>query len=136
MIIKEQHVSESQLDEVVKLIENVKGLINLDKDDVKSVLVGKEGVLYQANQEEGMENSTFMKNFFGALKENEVVQGCTSMLISIGMSPEDPMMMDDIEIIHDFFESIHNENMESKWGLKNNEAGERMSILTICTKEK
>ena len=136
MVIKEQHVSESQLDEVVKLIENVKGLINLDKDDVKSVLVGKEGVLYQANQEEGMENSTFMKNFFGALKENEVVQGCTSMLISIGMSPEDPMMMDDIEIIHDFFESIHNENMESKWGLKNNEAGERMSILTICTKEK
>ena len=136
MIIKEQHVSESQLDEVVKLIENVKGLINLDKDDVKSVLVGKEGVLYQANQEEGVENSTFMKDFFGALKENEVVQGCTSMLISIGMSPEDPMMMDDIEIIHDFFESIHNENMESKWGLKNNEAGERMSILTICTKEK
>lgn len=136
MVIKEQHVSESQLDEVVKLIENVKGLINLDKDDVKSVLVGKEGVLYQANQEEGVENSTFMKDFFGALKENEVVQGCTSMLISIGMSPEDPMMMDDIEIIHDFFESIHNENMESKWGLKNNEAGERMSILTICTKEK
>ena len=136
MIIKEQHVSESQLDEVVKLIENVKGLINLDKDDVKSVLVGKEGVLYQANQEEGVENSTFIKDFFGALKENEVVQGCTSMLISIGMSPEDPMMMDDIEIIHDFFESIHNENMESKWGLKNNEAGERMSILTICTKEK
>lgn len=136
MVIKEQHVSESQLDEVVKLIENVKGLINLDKDDVKSVLVGKEGVLYQANQEEGMVNSTFMKDFFGALKENEVVQGCTSMLISIGMSPEDPMMMDDIEIIHDFFESIHNENMESKWGLKNNEAGERMSILTICTKEK
>ena len=136
MVIKEQHVSESQLDEVVKLIENVKGLINLDKDDVKSVLVGKEGVLYQANQEEGVENSTFMRDFFGALKENEVVQGCTSMLISIGMSPEDPMMMDDIEIIHDFFESIHNENMESKWGLKNNEAGERMSILTICTKEK
>ena len=136
MVIKEQHVSESQLDEVVKLIENVKGLINLDNDDVKSVLVGKEGVLYQANQEEGVENSTFMKDFFGALKENEVVQGCTSMLISIGMSPEDPMMMDDIEIIHDFFESIHNENMESKWGLKNNEAGERMSILTICTKEK
>ena len=136
MVIKEQHVSESQLDEVVKLIENVKGLINLDNDDVKSVLVGKEGVLYQANQEEGVENSTFMKDFFGALKENEVVQGCTSMLISIGMSPEDPMMMDDIEIIHDFFESIHNENMESKWGLKNNEAGERMSILTICTKDK
>ena len=135
MIIKEQHVSESQLDEVVKLIENVKGLINLDKDDVKSVLVGKEGVLYQANQEEGMENSTFMKNFFGALKENEVVQGCTSMLISIGMSPEEPLMMEDIEIIHDFFESFDNENLEAKWGLRNNEDCMRMTLLTVCTKE-
>lgn len=135
MVIKEKHVNESQIDEVVKLIENVKNLINLDKDDVKSVLVGKEGVLYQANQEEGVENSTFMKEFFGSLKEKEVVQDCTSLLISIGMSPEDPMMMDDIEIIHDFFESIHNESLEAKWGLKNNEEGERMSILTICTKE-
>ena len=136
MVITTNYVNELQIGEIVGLIQNGESMINLDKDDVKSVLVGKEGVLYQANQEEGMENSTFMKNFFGALKENEVVQGCTSMLISIGMSPEDPMMMDDIEIIHDFFESIHNENMESKWGLKNNEAGERMSILTICTKEK
>jgi hypothetical protein len=57
------------------------------------------------------------------------------MLISIGMSPENPMIMEDIEIIHDFFESIDNENMESKWGIKNNEEGERMSILTICTRE-
>ena len=135
MVIKEQHVTESQIDEVVKLIENVKNLINLDKDDVKSVLVGKEGILYQANQEEGVENSTFMKEFFDTLKEKEVIQDCTSMLISIGMSPEEPMMMEDMEIIHDFFESIHNENLEAKWGLKNNEEGERMSILTICTKE-
>ena len=135
MVIKEQHVTESQIDEVVKLIENVKNLINLDKDDVKSVLVGKEGVLYQANHEEGVENSTFMKEFFGILKEKEVVQDCTSLLISIGMSPEEPMMMEDMEIIHDFFESIHNENLEAKWGIKNNEEGERMSILTICTKE-
>lgn len=136
MVITTNYVNELQIDEIVGLIQNGESMINLDKDDVKSVLVGKEGVLYQANQEEGLDNSTFMKDFFGALKKKEVVQGCTSMLISIGMSPEDPMMMDDIEIIHDFFESIHNENMESKWGLKNNEAGERMSILTICTREK
>ena len=136
MVITTKHVNESQIDEIVGLINNGESMICLDRNDVKTVLVGKEGVLYQANQEEGLDNSTFMKDFFGAVKENEVVQGCTSMLISIGMSPEDPMMMDDIEIIHDFFESIHNENMESKWGLKNNEAGERMSILTICTKEK
>ena len=135
MVIKEQHVTESQIDEVVKLIENAKNLINLDKDDVKSVLVGKEGVLYQANQEEGVENSTFMKEFFGILKEKEVVQDCTSMLISIGMSPEEPLMMEDIEIIHDFFESFDNENLEAKWGLRNNEDCMRMTLLTVCTKE-
>lgn len=134
MTIKEQHVNESQIDEVARLIENTKSMINLDRDDVKSVLVGKEGILYQANQEEGVENSTFMKEFFGALKEKTAVQDCTSLLISIAMSPEDPLMMDDIEIIHDFLESINNESLEVKWGIKNNEEGERMSILTICTK--
>ncbi|WP_302749747.1 hypothetical protein [uncultured Prevotella sp.] len=134
MTIKEQHVNESQIDEVAGLIENEKNMINLDRDDVKSVLVGKEGILYQANQDEGVENSTFMKEFFGALKEKKVVQDCTSMLISIAMSPEDPLMMEDIEIIHDFLESINNESLEVKWGIKNNEEGGRMTILTICTK--
>lgn len=134
MTIKEQHVNESQIDEVAGLIENEKNMINLDRDDVKSVLVGKEGILYQANQDEGVENSTFMKEFFGALKETKVVQDCTSMLISIAMSPEDPLMMEDIEIIHDFLESINNESLEVKWGIKNNEEGGRMTILTICTK--
>lgn len=134
MIIKEEQVNESQLDEVAGLIENEKNMINLDRDDVKSVLVGKEGILYQANQDEGVENSTFMKEFFGALKEKKVVQNCTSMLISIAMSPEDPLMMEDIEIIHDFLESINNESLEVKWGIKNNEEGGRMTILTICTK--
>ena len=134
MTIKEQHVNESQIDEVAGLIENEKNMINLDRDDVKSVLVRKEGILYQANQDEGVENSTFMKEFFGALKEKKVVQDCTSMLISIAMSPEDPLMMEDIEIIHDFLESINNESLEVKWGIKNNEEGGRMTILTICTK--
>lgn len=50
------------------------------------------------------------------------------------MSPEDPLMMEDIEIIHDFLESINNESLEVKWGIKNNEEGRRMTILTICTK--
>ena len=134
MTIKEQHVNESQIDEVAGLIENEKNMINLDRDDVKSVLVRKEGILYQANQDEGVENSTFMKEFFGALKEKKVVQDCTSMLISIAMSPEDPLMMEDIEIIHDFLESNNNESLEVKWGIKNNEEGGRMTILTICTK--
>ena len=136
MIIKEQHVNVSQLEEVVRLIENTNNLITLDKDDVKNVLVGKEGMLYQAFQEESVENSTFMKEFFDVLKEKEFVQNCTHMLINIGMIPEDPLMMEDIEIINDFLESIDNECIELKWGIKNNAEGEPMSILAICTKEK
>lgn len=135
MVITTKHVNESQIDEIVGLINNGESMICLDRNDVKTVLVGKEGVLYQANQEEDLDNSTFMKDFFGALKEKEVVQGCTSMLISIGMSPEEPLMMEDIEIIHDFFESFDNENLEAKWGLRNNEDGMRMTLLTVCTKE-
>jgi len=136
MKITEKHVNESHLDEIATLVQKEDSLIYLDKEEVKSILAGKEGTLYQANQEEGVENGTFMKEFLGALIEKEVVHDCTSMLMSIGMSPEDPLMMEDLEIIHNFFESINNENMEVRWGVNNNEEGERMSILTTCTKEK
>lgn len=128
-------MNESQIDEIVGLIQNGESMINLDRNDVKTILVGKEGVLYQAFQDEGVDNSTFMKDFFNELKKKDEVHTCTSILISLGMSQDNPLMMEDMEIIHDFFESFDDENMEAKWGVRNNEDGMRMTLLTVCTKE-
>lgn len=135
MVITTKHVNESQINEIVGLINNGESMISLDRNDVKTILVGKEGVLYQAVQDEGVENSAFMKDFFNELKKKDEVRTCTSMLISLGMSQDNPLMMEDLGIIHDFFESFDNDSLEAKWGVRNNEDGTRMTLLTVCTKE-
>ena len=136
MIITEKNVNESHFDEIVALVHNEDGLITLNKDEVKCILSGKEGTMYQADQETGVESGVFMKRFFSALKRKNVAHECTSMLISIAIPPEIPLMMEDVELVHDFIESVTNENVEIKWGIKNSEHGNQMSILTICTREK
>ncbi len=106
MLLTTKHVNESQLDESAGLIQNEESKINLDGNDVKTILIGKEGVLYQAVQDEGVDNSTFMKDFFNELRKKDEVLTCTSMLISIGMSQENPLIMVDMEIINDFFDQL------------------------------
>ena len=135
MVITTKHVNESKLEEIAGLIQNEESMINLDRNDIKAILMGKEGILYQAVQDEGVDNSTFMKDFFNELKKKVEVRTCTSMLISIGMSQDSPLMMEDLEVINDFFESFDNESLEAKWGIKNNDEGMRMTLLTVCTKE-
>mgnify|MGYP002624630289 FL=1 len=135
MVITTKHVNESQLEEIAGLIQNEESMINLDKNDVKAILMGKEGILYQAVQDEGVDNSTFMKDFFNELKKKAEVRTCTSILISIGMSQDSPLMMEDMEVINDFFESFDKESLEAKWGIKNNDEGMRMTLLIVCTKE-
>lgn len=135
MVIRTKHVNESQLEEITGLIQNEESIIKLDENDIKSILVGKEGILYQAIQDEGVDNGTFMRDFFNELKKKDQVRSCTSMIISLGMSQDNPLMMDDMEIINDFFESFDTDNLEAKWGIKNNKEGMRMTALTVCTKE-
>ncbi len=55
------------------------------------------------------------------------------MLVNIGISSDEPFLMSEMEIVHGFFNSFKNDDLEIKWGIKNNKKGERMSILTICT---
>lgn len=134
MEITTKHVNESQWEEIAELIQNGQSMIGLDRNDVKDILVGKEGILYQAEKEDDVENSTFMRDFFDELKKKDEVRTCTSLLISIGMSPDNPLMMDDMEIINDFFESFDNENLAIKWGMKNNEDGKNVTLLMLCAK--
>ena len=110
-------------------------MIGLDRNDVKTILMSKEGILYQAVQDEGVDNSAFMRDFFNELKKKGQVRSCSSMLISLGMSQDNPLTMEDMEIINDFIESFDNDNIEAKWGVKNNEEGMGMTLLTVCAKE-
>ena len=131
MIVKS--VNETQLEEVTELVSSGKGVIAITEDDVKSVLVGKVGVLYEAHQESGTDNDTFMRDFFDEVAIRGAFQSCTNMLICIGMSPDNPLLMGSMNIINNLFLSIDNEDLEVRWGIVENEAGKGMSIYAICT---
>ena len=77
-----------------------------------------------------------MKEFFYELKQKDEVRNCSSMLICIGMLQDDSLTIGDMGIINDFLDDIYSDNMEVKWGAKNNLKGERMSLLVVCAKEK
>ena len=126
-------VNETQLEEVKDVVSAGDGIIAIDEEDVKSVLVGKVGVIYEAHQKSGVDNDTFMRDFFDELITQEAVQSCTNMLICIGVSSDNPLLMESMNIINNFFLSIDNEVMEVRWGIVENKAGKGMSIYAICT---
>lgn len=136
MKITERFINESHIDEVMGLVQSGNGnVMNFDKEDVERVLVGKVGVLYQTFQEEGMDNQTFMKEFFNELKQKDEARTCTSMLICIGMLQDDPLTIDDMGVINDFLDEVYRDELEVKWGVTNTQ-GERMSLMVVCAKEK
>lgn len=130
----EKEINESHIDEITELVQGEKGMMSLDMEDVRCILESQECVLYQAEQEEGEENSSFMSNFFSEMKKKEPIQTCTSLLLCVGMSQEEPLMMDDRDVIDDFVYSFENENMEIKWGMKINPEGCRMTLVLVCSK--
>ncbi len=132
MIMKERRVNESHIDEIVELIQGEDILLNLDRHDVENMLMGKEGMLYEACNENGTDNATFLKEFFGELMQKDAVRKCKSLLIGICMCMEVPLMMDDMDIVNDFFASIGNDDMDIKWGMQRRSAEGNMSIMAVC----
>ena len=130
----EKHVNESHLDEIYQLIQKGRKLIGLDMEDMKNILVGKEGILYEAYKDEGVENGSFMKEFFDTLKKMEMVQNCTGLLLNIVMPHDDQLMMDDMKFIKDFLQFFEEGDVVYHWGMRVDEQGSQTSILTICTK--
>ena len=52
---------------------------------------------------------------------------------TFGVSSDNPLLMESMNIINNFFLSIDNEVMEVRWGIVENKAGKGMSIYAICT---
>ncbi len=136
MRITEKHVNESHLEEVYQLIQKGKSIFGIDMEDVKSVLVGKEGILYEAYKDKGIENGAFMEEFFDTVKKMEMVQNCTGILFNITMPDDDPLVMDDIDIFFCFLKLFEEKNMMIQWGMRVSEAETQTSILMICTKDR
>ena len=132
MKITEININESHIDEVYKLTQKGKEVIALGLEEVKIVLTGKEGILYEAYQDKCVDNRTFMKEFFVALKKKEV-HNYTYLLFNIVMSHDKGLLMDELDILRDFLKYCEEKNIIIDWGLRQYEEGNQMSILAACT---
>ena len=136
MTITEKYINESHLEEVYQLIQKGKSLINLDMEDVKNVLVGKAGILYEAYKDGFIKNGAFLKEFFNTLRKMESVQNCTNLLFNIVMPKDDQLVMDDMEYIRYFLWLFEEKDMIIHWGISVDKAGGRTYILLISTKDR
>lgn len=130
MKIKETKITEAQMDEVYERVKSDKEYIGIDANDVRSVIAGKEGVMYEAGQED-MEHSEFMKAFFEELASKQQVKVCSRMFISIGMDDNDPLSMSDLNYVNDFM-SLFIDDVDVIWGVKSNKPGTGLSLLAVC----
>lgn len=124
-------VPEAQLNELIKIIVSEDAMISLDKDDILSVIEGKEGVMYEIIQEADENHGKFMQNFFNELARKPEIKGCQSLLLCINVPDDDSFMMDDMSNIHEFMEKLPPE-AEVKWGMNSAKGNDRMKIIVIA----
>lgn len=95
MKIKETEIIEALLDQITERVVSKEAMICLDADDVSKVIVGKSGIMYEA-QHEVKSHSEFMKSSFNELVANPQVKNSSNVLISIKMDGQNPLMMEDM----------------------------------------
>ena len=134
MNITSRPVNDSHIDYIAALVQSGRFIINLDHNDVAQTLKGRKGTLYLATQDSDITLVSFLHDVFSHLIHQDPICRATHLLLSIGLSSDDTLMMDDISIISNFFEELPSKDVETKWGIKTNPIGEPMSILMLCAK--
>lgn len=132
MKITETKITDAQLDIVTEVIVSEDAKINLDAEDVRKIVTGRTGVMYEA-QQEGKERAEFMTGVFEALAAKPQVKGCTHMLISLEEDQNDKLSMMDMMAVNDFVGSL-GEGIELLWGVKPSTSAPGMAIRVVCMK--
>ena len=72
-IIEDKQVGMAQRDEIIERYFSVKGIINLDRNDVEYTLGRKDGLLIVAKQGDE-DNQSFLDTFFKRLLERQGIK--------------------------------------------------------------
>lgn len=129
MEIKETTVTESQLKMVTELFVSDNAKINLEAEDVRKIVVGRTGVMYEASQE-ALVRSEFMKGFFVELSVKKQVKESTHLLICIDEDQNDKLTMMDIMSLSDFMSSL-GKDVDMLWAVNTNTSGNGITIRVL-----
>lgn len=133
MIFSKERVSDKQVDELSRRLFTKRGVINLDKNDLWSVLGHKDGVLLSA-QQENEDSTTFMRSFLARLAEAPELKQSKSILFYFGNSTETPMYMSDLSMVGDVLAPYP--EMDCIWGIQKNDEGVGLSAVAVFSVER
>ena len=119
MIITEERVNISQIDELSERLFKVKGKINLDKNDLAWILAGSDDCTLISARHENEESCEFVTKFVTYLAAKPNLKNWKRLMLKFGYSQEHPLKMEDISIINEIlFQKI--DEFDIIWGLHEN----------------
>ena len=132
MIMKmtERKVTDRQMADVAAVMVHRSGLVNLDGDDVRTILEDRSGMLYQGVKDADEDNKTFLTSFCSELSGKS--HHFKYIMICFGFPEDAPMMMDELIIVNQFLHT--NDHFETTmWGLYSKPEKALPSIEVLCT---
>lgn len=130
MIITEERVNLSQLDELSERLFKVKGKINLDKNDLAYVLTGNEDCTLITVKREDEESKEFMTKFTSYLASKPDIKKWKRIMFNFGYSPKHPFNMEDVSIISEFLAQSP-EEFDVVWGVHENPDEVGLSAVVV-----
>lgn len=122
-------MTEAHIAEVAEKVVDPMAMIGLDMNDVKKIVEGHEGLMFEGTQDDNESTEEFLTAFFNEIGKLEEMKDAISLILSIQFSSGNGMiMMEEMNIINDFMSSL-SENVEAVWGLKANEEDGPMKVF-------
>lgn len=131
--MKETKIDSTKINEVYNEVAFEPQLVCIDANDVRRILTGKSGAMYQKTKDEGESISCFMTTFLEELKTREPVRESTHCLVHLRLAETDELTMAHTNLIHEFFESFGNDK-NILWGMGKSEGETQMTMTLLCTK--
>lgn len=119
MIFTEESVNFSQLNELSARLFKVKGMINLDKNDLAYVLAGNDDCTLITARREDEDSREFMTKFTSYLASKPDVKEWRRIMMYLGYSPKHPLKVEDVPIINELLSQTMSE-YDFIWGLHEN----------------
>lgn len=133
MKIIETQVTEVLAEEVEKQVTQSDSLVCIDSSDVKRILEGKTGVMYQGQEDPSVGYASFFQSFFAELLAKEQVKNCQCILLSVGNLESAPLNMTDIGLVNTFIDELPSE-VEAVWSVVNTQPEDGLTITAVCTR--
>lgn len=132
--MKETKIDSTKINEVYNEVAFEPQIVCIDANDVRRILTGKSGAMYQKTKDEGESISDFMTTFLEELKTREQVRESTHCLVHLRFAETDELTMDHMNLIHEFFESF-GKDKNILWGMGKSKGKSQMTMTILCTKE-